>query len=88
MIMFFLVFLALDFFPGLWVILDQNIIYIISASQVLSVDHFKEEFCFSIINQRESFICSDLMIKNREVSIERYFKWWISIKLVCIMYQN
>jgi hypothetical protein len=26
------------------------------------------------------------MIKNREVSIERYFKWWISIKLMWVRY--
>jgi hypothetical protein len=32
--------------------------------------------------QRESFICLDLMIKNRKVPIKRYFKWCISIKLV------
>jgi hypothetical protein len=25
-----------------------------------------------------SFICLDLIIKNREISIRRYFKWWIS----------
>jgi hypothetical protein len=28
------------------------------------------------------------MIKNRKICIERYFKWWISIKLVWIRYQN
>jgi hypothetical protein len=39
-----------------------------------------------IIN--ESFICLDLMIKNRKVSIERYFKWWTSTKLVWVRYQN
>jgi hypothetical protein len=35
-----------------------------------------------VFNQYESFIYLDLMIKNRDVSIERYFKWWVSIKLV------
>jgi hypothetical protein len=28
------------------------------------------------------------MIENREVTIERYFKWWTSIKLVWTRYQN
>jgi hypothetical protein len=28
------------------------------------------------------------MIKNREIFIERYFKWWTSIKLVWVRYQN
>jgi hypothetical protein len=35
-------------------------------------------------NQRELFIYLDLMIKNIKISIERYFKWWTSIKLVWI----
>jgi hypothetical protein len=34
----------------------------------------KEEFCYGVYNQYESFICLDLMIKNRDVPIERYFK--------------
>jgi hypothetical protein len=33
-------------------------------------------------NQCESFIWLDLMGKNREIPIERYLKWWTSIKLV------
>jgi hypothetical protein len=41
-----------------------------------------KEFCYGVYNQYESFICLDLMVKNREVSIERYFKWWTSTKLV------
>jgi hypothetical protein len=28
------------------------------------------------------------MVKNREVPIKRYFKWWISTKLVWVRYQN
>jgi hypothetical protein len=40
------------------------------------------EFCYGVSNQYESFICLDLMVKNREVPIERYFKWWTNTKLV------
>jgi hypothetical protein len=40
------------------------------------------EVCYSVTNQYESFICLDLMVKNRYVCIKRYFKWLISIKLV------
>jgi hypothetical protein len=32
------------------------------------------EFCYGVINQCESFIYLNLMIKNREIYIERYFK--------------
>jgi hypothetical protein len=39
-------------------------------------------------NQYESFIYLDLMIKNNEVPIKRYFKWWIRTKLVWVKYQN
>jgi hypothetical protein len=46
------------------------------------------EFCYGVSNQYESFIYLDLMIKNREIPIERYFKWWTSTKLVWIRYQN
>jgi hypothetical protein len=46
----------------------------------------KYEFCYGVYNQYESFICLDLIVKNREVLIKRYFKWWISIKLVWIRY--
>jgi hypothetical protein len=42
----------------------------------------KIEFCYGVYNQCELFICLDLMVKNSEVTIERYFKWWISTKLV------
>jgi hypothetical protein len=40
------------------------------------------EFFDDVYNQYKSFIWLDLMVKNREVTIERYFKWWTSIKLV------
>jgi hypothetical protein len=43
-----------------------------------------KEFCYSVWNQRKSFICPDLMIKNIEIYIMRYFKWWINIKLVLV----
>jgi hypothetical protein len=33
-----------------------------------------DEFCYGVYNQCESFICLDLIVKNREVPIERYFK--------------
>jgi hypothetical protein len=33
------------------------------------------EFCYAVYNQLESFICLDLMVKNSEVPMERYFKW-------------
>jgi hypothetical protein len=46
------------------------------------------EFCYSVYNQRELFIYLDLMVKNREIPIERYFKWLTSTKLVWIRYQN
>jgi hypothetical protein len=49
---------------------------------------YKYEFCYGVYNQCESFICLDLMVKNREVPIEMYFKWWTSTKLVWIKYQN
>jgi hypothetical protein len=48
----------------------------------------KEEFCYGVYNQCELFICLDLMVKNREVPIKRYFKWWTSTKLVWVRYQN
>jgi hypothetical protein len=35
-------------------------------------------------NQYESFIYLDVIVKNREIPIEMYFKWWISTKLVWI----
>jgi hypothetical protein len=33
------------------------------------------EFYYSVYNQCESFIYVDLMVKNREIPIEIYFKW-------------
>jgi hypothetical protein len=46
------------------------------------------EFCYGVYNQRELFICLDLMVKNREIPIKMYFKLWINIKLVWVSYQN
>jgi hypothetical protein len=34
----------------------------------------EREFCYGVYNQCESFICLDLMVKKREIPIERYFK--------------
>jgi hypothetical protein len=45
-----------------------------------------DEFYYSVSNQCELFICLDLIIKNREVYIERYFKWWIGTKLMWARY--
>jgi hypothetical protein len=42
------------------------------------------EFCYGVYNQCESFICLELMVKNREIPIKRYFKWWIRTKLVWV----
>jgi hypothetical protein len=42
----------------------------------------KNEFCYGVYNQYESFIYLDLIVKNRKIAIKRYFKWWTSIKLV------
>jgi hypothetical protein len=39
-------------------------------------------------NQRESFICLDLIVKNRNVAIERYFKWQSNTKLKEILYTS
>jgi hypothetical protein len=41
-----------------------------------------------VYNQYESFIYINLTVKNRKISIVRYFKWWTSIKLVLTRYQN
>jgi hypothetical protein len=30
-------------------------------------------FYYGVYNQYETFICLDLMVKNREIPIERYF---------------
>jgi hypothetical protein len=54
----------------------------IKIRQVLLLLPKLEEFYYGVYNQCESFICLDLMVKNREISIERYFKWWIRTKLV------
>jgi hypothetical protein len=35
-----------------------------------------------VYNQYVLFIYLDLIVKNREIIIERYFKWWTSTKLV------
>jgi hypothetical protein len=35
---------------------------------------FYVEFCYGVYNQYELFIYLDLMVKNMEVPIERYFK--------------
>jgi hypothetical protein len=32
------------------------------------------EFCYGVYNQCESFIYLDLMVKNRNILIKRYFK--------------
>jgi hypothetical protein len=32
------------------------------------------EFCYNVYNKYESFICLDLMVKNIEVPIKKYFK--------------
>jgi hypothetical protein len=51
-----------------------------------SGDRLKKEFWYGVHNQCESFIYLDLIVKNREIPIERYFKCWISTKLVWIKY--
>jgi hypothetical protein len=30
------------------------------------------EFCYGVYNQCESFICLDIIVKNREIHIKRY----------------
>jgi hypothetical protein len=52
------------------------------------MSHIFKEFCYGVSNQYELFICVDLMVKNREVALKSYFKWWTSTKLVWVMYQN
>jgi hypothetical protein len=49
---------------------------------------FENRVLLGVYNQCESFIYLDLIIKNKKVPIERYFKRWTSIKLVWIRYQN
>jgi hypothetical protein len=51
-----------------------------------SLEHFYFEFCYDVYNQYEPFIYLDLMVKNRKVPIEMYFKWWTSTKLVWTRY--
>jgi hypothetical protein len=61
------------------------IMYVLIDLAALSIDHTHVPvgaFTRGVINQYESFIYPDLIVKNKEVSIERYFNWWISIKLV------
>jgi hypothetical protein len=36
-----------------------------------------KEFCYGVYNQCELFICLNLMVKNKEIHIESYFKLWI-----------
>jgi hypothetical protein len=36
---------------------------------------FFVDFCYGVYNQCELFIYLDLMVKNSEITIERYFKW-------------
>jgi hypothetical protein len=47
-----------------------------------AVKNVQRRVLLRVYNQYESFICLDLMVKNRKISIKRYFKWWISTKLV------
>jgi hypothetical protein len=44
------------------------------------------ELCYDVYNQYESFISLDLIVKNSEIHIERYFKWWIGTKLMRVRY--
>jgi hypothetical protein len=46
----------------------------VSASCSLKHDILSKKFCYGVYNQRELFICPNLMVKNREVPIDRYFK--------------
>jgi hypothetical protein len=32
------------------------------------------EFCYSVYNQYETFIYLDIMVKNKDLPTERYFK--------------
>jgi hypothetical protein len=43
--------------------------------KAMKTEEKKKEFWYSVINQYETFICVNLMVKNMEVPIERYFKW-------------
>jgi hypothetical protein len=52
------------------------------------VQSFPVEFCYGVYNRCESSICLDLIVKNRDVPIKRYFKWCTRIKLVWVRYQN
>jgi hypothetical protein len=53
-----------------------------APSAWLSLLCFTDEFCSGVYNQYELFICLDLIVKNRNIPIERYFKLWNSTKLV------
>jgi hypothetical protein len=48
----------------------------------MNVARLGKEFYYSVTNQLKLFIYSVLIVKNREIPIEMYFKWWTSIKLV------
>jgi hypothetical protein len=69
-------------------IINKLIILVLIHTNLILVHHLKYEFCYGVYNYCKSFICLDLMVKNREVSIERYFKWWTSTKLVWVRYRN
>jgi hypothetical protein len=45
------------------------------SNVVVDFPGLKMEFCYGVYNHCESFICLDLMVKNRKISIKRYFKW-------------
>jgi hypothetical protein len=44
--------------------------------------YYYKEFYYRVYNRCKLFICLDLIVKNSEITIERYFKWWTSTKLV------
>jgi hypothetical protein len=52
-----------------------KITYLMTLCVIMRYTYFYVKFCYGVYNQCESFIWLDLMVKNREVSIERYFKW-------------
>jgi hypothetical protein len=39
---------------------------------VLYESYGHNKFCYNVCNQHESFICPNLMVKNRDVTIKRY----------------
>jgi hypothetical protein len=54
--------------------IKEDVRYLQVPQKHRSRTHIYLEFCYGVYNQHESFIYLDLMIKNREVPIERYFK--------------